>query len=98
MQVMASYKVWVKLFEHLYDSCQGDRISSLAHNGVAIGKSKKLKCDRELFCGFSRAFWSCQMKWLHFINRVAKKFGHSSPLMLVHLILVLDNIQEVKMM
>ena len=36
------------------------------------------------------------MKWTHCIDKVAKKCGHSSPFMLFRLMLMLDNLQEVK--
>ena len=55
MKVMGSYKAWVELFEHLHESQQGDRLRLISHNGVAIGKSKNLKCDGELFCAFIHA-------------------------------------------
>ena len=40
-QVMTSYEAWVKLFEDLHISWQGNRTRSM--NSVALGKSKKLK-------------------------------------------------------
>ena len=36
------------------------------------------------------------MKWIHRIDKVANIFGHSSPLILFRLILMLDNLKEVK--
>ena len=56
IQVMTSYESSVNLFDRLYKSRQGVSISSTVHNIVALGKSKKLKCDRALFCAFSRAY------------------------------------------
>ena len=98
MQVMESYKAWVDLFEHMCKSRQSGRLSSIDQNVSALGKSKNLKCKGGLFCVFSRAYWESHVKWLHRINEVANIFGHSSPLMLVHLMLVLEDMQEVKTM
>ena len=36
------------------------------------------------------------MKWIHHINKGDKKFGHSYPLMIVRLMLMVDDLQEVK--
>ena len=36
------------------------------------------------------------MKWLHRIDELANTFGHSSPLMINCLMIMLDNIKEVK--
>ena len=49
MQVRASYKMYVNLFENLHDSCQSDRLRSIDQNGIALGKSKKIKCDGGFF-------------------------------------------------
>ena len=55
MQIMEIYEAWVKMFEHMHESWQGERIISIAQNGIAIVKSKELKCDAALFFAFSRA-------------------------------------------
>ena len=60
---------------------------------LSIGKIKKLKWNGEFFGTFSCAYYALHMKWLHRIIKVAKTFGHSSPLMLVRLMLVLDYLQ-----
>ena len=97
-QVMASYKEWAKLFKHLQESWKGERLRYIAQNGVSLGKNKKLKCNRRLFCTFSRAYCARHMKWIHSIKKVAKTSGHSYPLMLVRLMIMLDYLQEVKTM
>ena len=56
MQFIASYKSWVKLFDHLHESRQGDRISPIDQNSIYFGKSKNLKCDGAFFCAFIRAY------------------------------------------
>ena len=86
------------MFEHIHESRQGDRIISISHNGIALGKSNNIKCDAALFFAFSRAYWELHMKWLPCIDYVAKTFCHSFPIILVRLILMLDHIQEVKTM
>ena len=96
MQVMESYEARVKLFENLHESQQCDRLRSIAQNGVDLGNRKKIKCDRAFIWAYSRAYCACHMKWTHCIDKVAKKFGHSSPFMLFRLMLMLDNLQEVK--
>ena len=98
MQVTESYEACVKLFKHLHKSRQGDRLISIAQNGIALGKIKKLKCNGSLFCSFICAYWACHMKWIHRINEVSNKFGHSSPLTPIRLTPVLDDLQEVKTM
>ena len=62
MQAMSIYKVWVKLLEHMRNIWQGDRLSSIAQNGIAPGKSKNLNCNGSLFCAFRRALWARHMK------------------------------------
>ena len=52
-QIMDSYKAWVKLFENLHESRQGDRLSYISQNVFALVNIKKLKCNRALFCDFS---------------------------------------------
>ena len=98
VQVMESYKTWIKLFDHLDKSQQGDRLIWISQNGVSLGKIKNLKCDGALFCSFSHSYWARHMNWLYCIDKVSKTFGHSSPLMLVRLIIMLDDLQEVKKM
>ena len=93
MQFMVSYEAWVELFGYLHESWQGDGLISIAQNVFALGKSKKVKFDGSFFCSFSCAYWAHHMKWLHRIDKLAKIFGHSSPLMLVRLMLVLDDLQ-----
>ena len=90
--------MWVNLFEYLHESSKGDRLRSIFHNGIALGKSKKLNCDGGFFLAFIRVYWARHMNCLHCKNEVAKTVGHSSPLMLVCLILMLDDLQEVKTM
>ena len=82
----------------MHENRQGERLSSVAQNGVTFRKIKKFKCNGELFCAFSCDYWSCHMKWLHHINEFAKIFGHSSSLIIVRMMLMLNNIQEVKTM
>ena len=53
IQVITSYKVLFKFFEHLHEIWKGDRLSLIDSNGIAIGKIKKRKSDRKLFCTFS---------------------------------------------
>ena len=65
-------------------------------NGVALCKRKELKCDRTLFCAFICAYWERHTEWIHSIGKSAKKFGHYSPLMLVRLMLMLDDLKELK--
>ena len=67
-------------------------------NGIALGKINKIQCDGVIFCAFSCVYWARHIKWLHCVNKIAKTFGKSSSLMLVRLIIVLDNLQEVKTM
>ena len=43
MQVMERYKFWIKLFEYLHMSHQGDRLRSISQNNVALGDIKDLK-------------------------------------------------------
>ena len=93
MQVTEIYKARVKLFKHLHKSRQGDRLSLIVQNGVSTGKSKKLNCYGVLFCDFIHDFWSRHMKWLHCIDKIANIFGHSSPIMIIRLMLVLDYLQ-----
>ena len=95
-EVIESYEAWVKIFEHMHLSWQGDRISSIAETGIALGNIKNIKFDAALFFAFSHSYWARHMKWIYFIDRVAKKFGHYYPLMLVRLMIMLDNLQEVK--
>ena len=96
MKVIESYEAWVKIFEHMHLSWQGDRISLIAETGIALGNIKNIKFDAALFFAFSHSYWARHMKWIYFIDRVAKKFGHYYPLMLVRLMIMLDNLQEVK--
>ena len=55
MQVMARYKSWAKLFKQMHNSWQGDMLSSIALNDVALGKSNNLKRNEAIFCEFIRA-------------------------------------------
>ena len=91
MQVVEIYKEWVKLLEHLPGSWQGERLSLGDQNDIALVNSNNIKCDRELFC-------TPHMKRLHRIEKVVKTFNPSSPLMLVRLMIMLDNLQELKTM
>ena len=58
MHIMASYEAWVKMFDNMHKSWQGDRLSSIVHNGVALGKSKESECNWSLFCAFNSAYWA----------------------------------------
>ena len=97
-QVMTSYEAWVKLFEDLHISWQGNRIRSMVQNGVDLGNIKKLKCVGALFFAFSCAYWEHHTKWLHQIDELSKAFGHYSPLIFARLMIMLENLQEVKTM
>ena len=61
-------------------------------------KEQEAQVQRALFCAFRCAYWAHHMKWLHLIDEVAKTFGHSYPLIPVRLMLVVDNLQELKTM
>ena len=49
MQAMARYEAWIVLFKNMHNIWQGGRLISISQNGVALGKSKKLKCNGHYF-------------------------------------------------
>ena len=99
LQVLRTYDAWVKFAKNLYESrSEKNKIKTISQNLVALITSDKLRCDLEFFCAFSHAYWSKHMKWMHRTDEVAKTFGHSSRLMLVRCVLMIDDLAEAKKM
>lgn len=99
LQVLRTYDAWVKFVKNLYESrSERSKIKTISQNAVALISSDKIRCDLEFFCAFSHAYWTKHMKWMHRIDEVAKTFGHSSRLMLVRCVLMIDDLTEAKKM
>ena len=80
-QVNEALVEWEKLFQHCKETSDKEnsqRVLTISTNGLRLIKNKKILCDLEFFCLFSKYYWSPHTKWMHRIDEITRKYGHSA--------------------